>query len=208
MPVGALPPPPVNDKPGSFTWLEWYRQLRNYVSTSGSVPWYIINFSGSTITDIALRSHQNLQSLQGGGTGEMYHLTAADYAALTAGPHNSLSGLQGGSTSEYYHLTQEQNEQVINTVQNVTTGTATVTTGITIIVNYAGTSTLTLPSASSYTGRTLHIKTITANTVISASSDVVPLAGGSAGTAILAATAGKWAQLTSDGTSWIIMAAN
>ena len=35
MAVG-LPPPPVNDQPGSFTWMEWYRQLRNYVSTSGS----------------------------------------------------------------------------------------------------------------------------------------------------------------------------
>jgi hypothetical protein len=208
MPTGALPPPPVNDKPGSFTWLEWYRQLRNYVSTSGSVPWYIINFAGSNITDIALRSHQNLQSLQGGGTGEMYHLTAAQYAALTAGPHNTLSGLQGGTASEYYHLTQKQNEQVINTVLTVTASTQTITSQITIIVNFAGTCTLTLPAASSYTGRTLTIKTITANTVVSASSNVVPLAGGSAGTAIVAATAGKWATLTSDGTSWVIMAAN
>ena len=51
--ANGLPPPPVNDQPGSFAWLEWYRQLRNYVSTSGSVPWYIINFSGSNLTDIA-----------------------------------------------------------------------------------------------------------------------------------------------------------
>lgn len=78
----TLPPPPVNDKPGSFTWLEWYRQLRNYVSTSGSVPWYIINFAGSNITDIANRDHGNLQGLQGGAAGERYHLTAAQYAAI------------------------------------------------------------------------------------------------------------------------------
>ena len=71
----GLPPPPVNDQPGSFTWLEWYRQLRNYVSTSGSVPWFIINFAGSNITDIAARDHGNLQGLQGGGAGERYHLT-------------------------------------------------------------------------------------------------------------------------------------
>lgn len=79
MAVG-LPPPPVNDQPGSFTWMEWYRQLRNYVSTSGSVPWYIINFAGSNITDIASRAHNHLQTLQGGTAGEMYHLTAAEYA--------------------------------------------------------------------------------------------------------------------------------
>lgn len=73
--MAGLPPPPINDKPGSFTWLEWYRQLRNYVSTSGSVPWYIINFSGSNLTDIALRDHANLQNLQGGSAGQHYHLT-------------------------------------------------------------------------------------------------------------------------------------
>ena len=77
----GLPPPPVNDQPGSFTWLEWYRQLRNYVSTSGSVPWYIINFAGSNITDIAARDHGNLQGLQGGGAGERYHLTSSEYAS-------------------------------------------------------------------------------------------------------------------------------
>lgn len=83
----GLPPPPINDAPGSFTWLEWYRQLRSYVSTSGSVPWYIINFAGSNITDIATRLHNQLQGLQGGTAGEMYHLTAAQYAALgTGGP--------------------------------------------------------------------------------------------------------------------------
>ena len=76
----GLPPPPVTDQPGSFTWLEWQRQLRNYVSTSGSVPWYIINFAGSNITDIAARDHGNLQGLQGGGAGERYHLTSSDYA--------------------------------------------------------------------------------------------------------------------------------
>lgn len=75
----GLPPPPVNDQPGSFTWLEWYRQLRNYVSTSGSVPWYIINFAGSNITDIASRAHNNLQGLQGGTSGEQYHLSQTEY---------------------------------------------------------------------------------------------------------------------------------
>jgi len=70
----------------------------------------------------------------------------------------------------------------------------------------AATCTVTLPTASSCTGREIMIKNLQAFTVVSASSNVVPLAGGAAGTAILAATAGKWATLVSDGTNWIIMA--
>jgi hypothetical protein len=81
-------------------------------------------------------------------------------------------------------------------------------TDVALICNFAGTVTLTLPLASSFSGRTFRIKTITANTVISASSDIIPLIGGGASTAILAATAGKWADITSNGTDWEIMAAN
>lgn len=77
-----------------------------------------------------------------------------------------------------------------------------------LICNGTGSITVTLPTASSWAGREIMIKTIAAQTVVSNASNVVPLAGGAAGTAILAATAGRWATLVSDGTNWIIMAAN
>ena len=77
-----------------------------------------------------------------------------------------------------------------------------------VICNGTATITVTLPAASSWVGRKVRIKTVAAFTVVSASSNVVPLAGGAAGTAILAATAGKYAELVSDGTNWIVMAAN
>jgi hypothetical protein len=77
-----------------------------------------------------------------------------------------------------------------------------------LICNGTASITVTLPAASAWTGREIMLKTIAAFTVISASSNVVPLAGGAAGTAILAATAGKYATLVSDGTNWIIMQAN
>lgn len=77
-----------------------------------------------------------------------------------------------------------------------------------VICNGTATITATLPTASAWVGRKVRIKTVAAYTVVSASSNVVPLAGGAAGTAILAATAGKWAELVSDGTNWIVMAAN
>jgi len=74
-----------------------------------------------------------------------------------------------------------------------------------IICNGTGTITVTLTAASDCAGREFTIKTIAGFTVVSASSNVVPLAGGAAGTAILPATAGAWATLVSNGANWIIM---
>ena len=76
-----------------------------------------------------------------------------------------------------------------------------------IIVNKASSCVVTLPAASAWAGRIVYFKTIQAQTLVSASSNVVPLTTSTAGTAILAATAGKWAKLVSDGSNWIIMAA-
>jgi len=70
------------------------------------------------------------------------------------------------------------------------------------------TCTVTLPSASTYNGRMLMVKNVTATAVNSNASNVVPLGSTTAGTAILAATAGKFALLQSNGTNWIVMMAN
>lgn len=70
------------------------------------------------------------------------------------------------------------------------------------------TCTVTLPAASSYTGREIMFTNWQAQTVVSASSNVVGITGGAASTAMLAGTAGKWCTVVSDGTNWIITAAN
>ena len=75
-----------------------------------------------------------------------------------------------------------------------------------IINNKSGsTCTVTLPSASLYVGRYLTFKNLQAQTLVSASSNVVLIDGTSAGTAILLAVVGNWATMVSDGTNWIIM---
>lgn len=90
-----------------------------------------------------------------------------------------------------------------------TSATDTITQADTsFIANRAGTITLTLETASAVPGRILIVRTIQAQAVVSAGSNVVPLVGGAAGTAILAATAGKWAMLQSDGANWQIMMGN
>lgn len=77
-----------------------------------------------------------------------------------------------------------------------------------IVFNGAGTVTITLPSAATYVGREIIIKVESAFAVNSASANVIPLVGGAASATILAATAGKFAFLKSDGTNWTIMMAN
>jgi hypothetical protein len=95
---------------------------------------------------------------------------------------------------------------------NIVTNTAatyTVESSDYTIIQTTAASTYTLPAAASFTGRILHIVTQFAGTVTSSlAGSVTPLAGGAAGTAILAATAGKWATLQSNGTTWVIIAAN
>lgn len=76
-----------------------------------------------------------------------------------------------------------------------------------VINNKSGSACVaTLPSATLWSGRLLLMKTTQAQALNSASSNVVPKAGGAAGTAIATGTAGNWALLVSDGTNWVIMA--
>lgn len=98
-------------------------------------------------------------------------------------------------------------------VQGYAAKTASFTVGVTesvLVCNGAAANVaITMPSAVTYAGRTIYVKNLSATyTVISAASDIVPLTGGAAGTAILAATAGKWAIIVSNGTAWEIIAAN
>lgn len=80
------------------------------------------------------------------------------------------------------------------------------TTDVWIINNKSGSScTATLPAASGYLGRVLHFQNYQAQTLVSASSNVVAIGGGAAGTSILLASAGDQSTLVSNGTNWIMM---
>jgi hypothetical protein len=77
-----------------------------------------------------------------------------------------------------------------------------------LINNKSGsTCTVTLPTASAWTGRELTFKNMQTQTLVSASSNVVPIDSLTAGTAILLDVVGNWATMVSDGTNWVIMQA-
>jgi hypothetical protein len=82
--MATLPPPPSQSPPGSTVWIEWYRQLRDFlVAEGGTIPWNSVDKTGANLTDLPTRTHNSLQSLQGGTTGEYYHLTSAQATDLT-----------------------------------------------------------------------------------------------------------------------------
>ena len=77
-----------------------------------------------------------------------------------------------------------------------------------IINNKSGsTCVVTLPAAATNVGRYLTFQNNQDQSLDSASSNVVPQGGGSAGTAILTNVSGNWATLVSNGTNWVIMQA-
>jgi hypothetical protein len=94
----------------------------------------------------------------------------------------------------------------LSSVPVTVTADFTVGTSAWYINNKSGsTCTVTLPTASAWTGRELTFKNLQAQTLVSASSNVVLIDGTVAGTAILLAVVGNWATMVSDGTNWVIM---
>jgi hypothetical protein len=78
-------------------------------------------------------------------------------------------------------------------------------TEVWLINNKSGsTCTVTLPTPSTNTGRVLYFQNYQVQALVSASSNVVPLAGGAAATSILLASSGDSATLVSDGSNWLM----
>jgi len=124
-----------------------------------------------------------------------------------------ITGLANGDLLQYDSVQARwENVPASSVVAGTASAPVTKTANFTVaagetwlINNKSGSScTVTLPTPSASTGRVLHFQNYQAQTLVSASSNVVPLAGGAAGTAILQAVAGANATLVSDGTSWIM----
>lgn len=93
------------------------------------------------------------------------------------------------------------------TVKTKTANFTMANTESVFINNKTGSSlTVTLPSANDFPNGIIICKTLQAQTTVSASSNVKPIASATPGTAILPATVGAWAVLISDGQYWVVMA--
>jgi hypothetical protein len=213
------PPPTYADpvivdestRKGQFNpiWLKWFLDITQYINRNGGG---------------AIQQHNSLGGLQGGnpGNSEYFHLSNATYTFLTSIPAATNGGVAYGNGSTINFTAAGTTGQVLTSngtspptwttlsYQSIsapvtyTANFSVAATDLWIIVSNSASTTATLPTASSYTGRVLHFQNYQAQTLVSASSNVVPLAGGSAGTAILNAMAGDTCTLVSNGTNWIM----
>ena len=145
-------------------------------------------------------------------TGLLFGNGTAIAAATISAPLNYSAGtlsITQSTTSTNGYLSSTDwntfnNKQAVSAPVTKTADFTVASTDLWLINNKSGsTCTVTLPTASTSTGRVLHIQNYQAQTVVSAASNVVAIAGGSAATAILNAVAGDTCTLVSDGTNWI-----
>ena len=129
---------------------------------------------------------------------------------VSSGGTTPAISMAAANTSTNGYLTSTDwntfnNKQAVSAPVTKTADFSVAATDLWLINNKSGSScTATLPAASSYSGRVLHFQNYQAQTLVSASSNVVPLAGGAAGTSILLASSGDSATLVSDGTNWLM----
>ena len=129
---------------------------------------------------------------------------------VSSGGTTPAISMAAANTSTNGYLTSTDwntfnNKQAVSAPVTKTADFSVAATDLWLINNKSGSScTATLPAAASYSGRVLHFQNYQAQTLVSASSNVVPLAGGAAGTSILLASSGDSATLVSDGTNWLM----
>ena len=84
----ALGPPPLHTPITSNMWKRYFERLSNQLggASQGQLGYFTgLNFTGSNITSILTRNHNDTQNTQGGSSGERYHLTAAQHTGVIAG---------------------------------------------------------------------------------------------------------------------------
>ena len=100
---------PVNEPALSFAVQQWMLMIERMLSNPGALTWTLLDFSGSNLTDLATRNHNDLQSVQGGAAADYYHLTLVQHTDLTdAGAttlhkhdHGGQDGLSDDDHTQY-----------------------------------------------------------------------------------------------------------
>jgi hypothetical protein len=163
-------------------------------ATTGGAPTWAAPATSGTVTSVSVVSAN-------GFAGTVATATTTPAITLTT----SITGVLKGNGTAI-------SAAVVNTDYFAPSAPVTKTANFTVaatevwlINNKSGsTCTATLPAASSWSGRVLNFQNYQAQTLVSASSNVVPLTGGAAATSILLASTGDSATLVSDGTNWLV----
>jgi hypothetical protein len=202
---------------------EWFRFFNNIYAVSGGSTLGVTQIqNGGTSASTADQARANL------GAGTVSRVTGTGYASglslvgdvTTTGELLLTGNVVVTSADLVGTINVSTQASGVLPVANGGTGMA-VTTVVTKVADFTladnegwvinnktgSTCTVTLPAASAWGGRAVTFKNLQLQTLVSASSNVVPLIGGAAGTTILPGLVGAWATVVSDGTNWVVMAA-
>lgn len=153
--------------------------------------------TGGTVTSVSVVSAN-------GFAGTVATATTTPAITLTT----TITGLLKGNGTAISAATANTDYQGIAAPVTKTADFTVANGDVWYINNKSGsTCVVTLPAASSWSGRQLTFKNMQAQLLNSASSNVVPIDSTTAGTAILLNVVGNWATMVSDGTNWVIMQA-
>jgi hypothetical protein len=150
--------------------------------------------------------------LKGNGTAISAATSGTDYAPATSGTSilygngsGGFSNVTVGSGLSFSAGTLAATTSAPSAPVTQTANFTVAATDVWSINNKSGsTCTVTLPTPSTNSGRVLYFQNYQTQALVSASSNVVPLAGGAAATSILLASSGDSATLVSDGTNWLM----
>lgn len=134
-----LPPLPWGQLEfNSPEWQQWFSELRTYLQASG-IPWADLNFTGSSLSDIAERRHNQLTSVLGDG---QLHVSSSQLAVLqsvVSGNYTpTIVGLSPTSVVGYYSRVKDTvNFNVVITGTAMTSG-APVTVSLPLSARFNG----------------------------------------------------------------------
>jgi len=211
--ITNIPAPrvPFVDERTGLMAREWYRFFLNMFVLTGS------GSNATTLDELQLGPPSQPVSNAGSGTVTNVSVVSANgfagtVATDTTTPAITLSttvtGVLKGDGTAISAAVANTDYVPLSTVLTKTADYTITGTDTWIINNKTGsTFTLTFPAASAWPGRYITVKNMQAQTVVSATSNIVPIDSTTAGTAILLNKIGNWATLVSDGTNWVIMQA-
>jgi len=163
-------------------------------ATTGAAPTWAAPATSGTVTSVSVVSAN-------GFAGTVATSTTTPAITLTT----SVTGVLKGNGTAISAAVVNTDYLAPSAPVTKTANFTVADTDVWLINNKTGsTCTVTLPAASSWSGRVLRFLNYQAQTVVSASSNVVPLTGGAAATSILLASTGDSATLVSDGTNWLM----
>jgi len=167
MATTTIPPAPIKDPWGSYTWDDWFRQIRDRGQATGTITWQSINFTGSSLTSIVDRKHNDLTNIQGGTSAEYYHLTKNEYDYTQRNNNIEYTTPVTGFTSTVANTT---GMYIMEPVADLATGT--ITMPVTPVnkqrVTLSSTQNITALTHNPNTGQTLRgaATSLTANTPV------------------------------------------